>query len=269
MQGRLSPPEGGRLQSFPREHWESEFTRAAEVGFDYIEWIYDAYGYDVDPLRTPSGLDHQKQLIKSSGVAIRSICADYFMDKPLLRCEAHELDERLRELARILRSSAVIDVRRVVIPFVDASAIHSSKDLNAVEDALNAGLEFAEETGVEIHVETSLAPTEFADLLDRLPQAKLKVNYDSGNSASLGFSVADEFAAYGDRIGSVHIKDRVLNGSTVPLGSGNADFRALFSCLEKIDYRGDFTLQVARGAAGDEVAWAKQNLAFVRNYWHN
>ena len=37
----------------------------------------------------------------------------------------------------------------------------------------------------------------------------IKVNYDSGNSASLGYDPTDEFAAYGERVGSVHIKDRV------------------------------------------------------------
>jgi hexulose-6-phosphate isomerase len=128
---------------------------------------------------------------------------------------------------------------------------------------------FAEETGIEIHLETSLGPAEFAKLLNCVPHPKLRVNYDSGNSASLGYSPTNEFAAYGDRIGSVHIKDRVLNGGTVPLGTGSADFPALFSCLERIEYRGDFTLQVARGTPGDEVAWAKRNLAFVRRYWNN
>ena len=44
MQGRLSPPEDGRFQSFPREHWRQEFARAREAGLDYIEWIHDAYG---------------------------------------------------------------------------------------------------------------------------------------------------------------------------------------------------------------------------------
>ena len=126
---------------------------------------------------------------------------------------------------------------------------------------------FAEETGVELHLETSLGPAEFARLLDGVPNPNLKVNYDSGNSASLGYAPADEFAAYGDRIGSVHIKDRVLNGGTVPLGTGDTDFPALFSGLEKIRYQGDFTLQVARGIPGDEVAWAKQNVAWVRAHW--
>ena len=191
------------------------------------------------------------------------------MDRPLVRCSEQELDERLQELARILRNARAVGVNRVVIPFVDASAIRSNEDFAAVQDALQAAMQFAEETTIELHLETSLGPAEFAKLLDRIPHPKLKVNYDSGNSASLGYSPTNEFAAYGERIGSVHIKDRVLNGGTVPLGTGNADFTSLFSCLEQIDYRGDFTLQVARGTPGDEVAWAKQNLAFVRGYWHN
>ncbi|MGA3055452.1 MAG: sugar phosphate isomerase/epimerase family protein [Candidatus Korobacteraceae bacterium] len=269
MEGRLVPPEDGRFQCFPRNQWESEFAHAAKVPFDYIEWVYDLYGHDVNPLGNPAGIEHQKRLIESTGVCIRSVCADYFMDKPLLRCGEQELDERLQELARILRNGSAIGVNRVVIPFVDASAIRSTEDVVAVQDALKAAMQFADETRVEIHLETSLGPAEFAKLLDCIPHPRLRVNYDSGNSASLGYSPANEFAAYGDRIGSVHIKDRALNGGTVPLGAGNADFPALFSCLEKIEYRGDFTLQVARGTPGDEVALAKQNLAFVRSYWHN
>jgi len=269
MEGRLVPPEDGRFQCFPRTQWESEFAHAAKVPFDYIEWVYDLYGYDVNPLGNPAGIERQQGLIESTGVGVRSVCADYFMDKPLLRCKEQELDARLHKLALILRNGRAIGVNRVVIPFVDASAIRSTDDFAAVQDALKTAMQFADETQVEIHVETSLRPAEFAKLLDSIPHPRLKVNYDSGNSASLGYSIADEFAAYGDRIGSVHIKDRVLDGGTVSLGTGNTDFPALFSCLEKIEYRGDFTLQVARGAPGDEVAWARQNLAFVRNYWHN
>jgi hexulose-6-phosphate isomerase len=269
MEGRLVPPEDGRFQCFPRQQWENEFAHAANVPFDYIEWVYDLYGQDVNPLGNPAGIAKLKSLIASTAVRIRSVCADYFMDRPLLRCGERELDERIQELARILRNGRAVNVNRVVIPFVDASAIRSNDDLTALRYALQAALPFAEETGIEIHLETALGPAEFAKLLDSLPHPKLKANYDSGNSASLGYSPAEEFAAYGDRIGSVHIKDRVLNGGTVPLGTGSADFAALFGCLEKMDYQGDFTLQVARGTPGDEVAWAKQNVAFVRGYWHS
>ncbi|HXM10299.1 MAG TPA: sugar phosphate isomerase/epimerase family protein [Terriglobales bacterium] len=269
MEGRLLPPEDGRFQCFPRNQWESEFAQAAKVPFNYIEWVYDLYGHDMNPLGNRAGMERLKNLTQSSGVSIRSVCADYFMDKPFVRCGEQELDERLQELAHILRNGRAVGVNRVVIPFVDASAIRSKEDLAAVQDALKAAMPFAEETGIEIHLETSLGPAEFAKLLNCVPHPKLRVNYDSGNSASLGYSPTNEFAAYGDRIGSVHIKDRVLNGGTVPLGTGSADFPALFSCLERIEYRGDFTLQVARGTPGDEVAWAKRNLAFVRRYWNN
>ena len=36
------------------------------------------------------------------------------------------------------------------------------------------------------------------------------------------------------------------NGSTVPLGNGNADFESTFNELNKIHYKGDFILQTAR-----------------------
>jgi hexulose-6-phosphate isomerase len=120
---------------------------------------------------------------------------------------------------------------------------------------------------IEFHLETSLAPSRFAELLSKLPDPRLKVNYDSGNSASLGYAPHEEFSAYGERVGSVHIKDRLLGASTVPLGTGDADFPALAEGLRKVAYKGDFILQVARGTAGDEVAWARQNRAFVlRNF---
>ncbi len=89
------------------------------------------------------------------------------------------------------------------------------------------------------------------------------MNYDSGNSASLGYNVAEELAAYGQRLGSVHIKDRVKGGAIVPLGTGDADLPALFSVLDGLRYEGDFVLQVARGADGREVEWASQNRQFV------
>lgn len=89
------------------------------------------------------------------------------------------------------------------------------------------------------------------------------MNYDSGNSSSLGYKPAEEFAAYGKRVGSVHIKDRKLKGTTVALTTGDTDFDSLFKCLADISYAGDYILQVARGEAGQEVEWAKRNREFV------
>ncbi len=56
MQGRLVPPEENRFQCFPRSAWRDEFSLAAKAGLNGIEWIFDEYGEDVNPLTTDSGI---------------------------------------------------------------------------------------------------------------------------------------------------------------------------------------------------------------------
>jgi len=266
MQGRLVPPVAGRIQAFPRERWADEFPFAAVAGLEAIEWIYDAYGLGANPLETEEGIGRMQELCRVNLVAIRSLCADYFMDFPFVRATAAERAERGEHLERLLGRARRIGVTRMVLPFVDQSAILTEDDRSAVVQAIQGALPFARECGIELHLETALEPAGFGKLLERLPDAWVKVNYDSGNSSSLGYRPAEEFAAYGDRVGSVHIKDRVRGGGTVPLGQGDADFDELFGALRRVKYHGDFILQVARGAAGEEVAWARSNAQFVKRY---
>jgi hexulose-6-phosphate isomerase len=267
MQGRLVPPTDNRIQCFPRDRWADEFALANQAGLDCIEWIYDLYGADVNPLATQAGLEQLKQLSQQHKVRILSVCADYFMDKPLLRANQKELDERLNALFWLLGQGHAIGINRMVIPFVDASRIDTEAEFEGVVTLLKRVLQEAGKAGIEIHLETSLNPGQFAELLDRLPDPLLKVNYDSGNSSSLGYAPREEFAAYGERVGSVHIKDRLLGASTVKLGTGDADFVALAESLKKVAYKGDFILQVARGASGEEVDWARQNREFVLEHF--
>ena len=263
MQGRLLPPTDNRFQCFPRRDWAQEFELGAQAGIDCIEWIYDLYGADVNPIATVEGILRMKELSQRTGVQILSICADYFMDMPLVRATAEELEERLGTLFWLLQQGQRLGINRIVMPFVDASRIDTDEEFESVVITMKRILPKAEETDIELHLETSLPPARFAELLAALPHPLLKANYDSGNSSSLGYAPKDEFAAYGQRVGSVHIKDRILGGSTVPLGTGDADFRALAEGLESVGYAGDFILQVARGVPGDEVNWTRQNREFV------
>jgi len=267
MQGRLLPPVDNRIQCFPREYWAKEFELAAQANLDCIEWIYDLYGADVNPLSTKDGIEQIKALSRQYNVQILSICADYFMDKPLVRASQLETEERLKALFWLLHQGHLIGINRVVLPFVDASRIDTDAEFDSMIAILQRVLPVAEETDIEIHLETSLEPDRFADLLSKLPHPMVKANYDSGNSSSLGYAPRQEFAAYGKRVGSVHIKDRIRGGSTVPLGTGDADFQALADSLKTIGYKGDFILQVARGTSGDEVAWARQNREFVLKHF--
>jgi hexulose-6-phosphate isomerase len=263
MQGRLGPPTDGRFQCFPRDGWRDEFERAARAGLGSIEWIYDVHGADVNPLATSTGVAEIRGLAERHSVAIRSLCADYFMDRPLLRTDATGRHELLTTLAWLIDRCRDAGIGHIVLPFVDASRIETEDEAALVVGMLRPALEVAERASVELHLETSLPPRQFAELLQRLPHRMLRANYDSGNSASLGYAPRDEFDAYGPRIGSIHIKDRVRGGGTVPLGTGNADFPALFESIAGVGYRGDFILQVARGEPGDEIDWSARSLDWL------
>jgi L-ribulose-5-phosphate 3-epimerase len=266
MQGRLLPPSGGRLQCFPVEGWDREFALAAKAGLECIEWIYDLPGESANPLASDEGIAEMRRLVKQSGVPVLSLCADYFMERPLADPEESRSRESRETLAWLMRRSARAGIARIVLPFVDSSEIRRPEELDQVAAILEQALPVARECGLELHLETSLTPARFADLLGRLPESFVKVNYDSGNSASLGYDPREELAAYGRRIGSVHIKDRVRGGGTVPLGSGDTRFEDLFGGLRNLGYRGDFILQVAR-APEDEVERARRDRAFVRRHW--
>jgi L-ribulose-5-phosphate 3-epimerase len=266
MQGRLLPPSDGSFQCFPRRLWREEFPLVAQAGLDAIEWIYDSPGESDNPLGTDHGLAEMRLLSKKCNIAVVSLCADYFMERPLAKAAAKspaESESRITKLLWLLDRCRLAGIHRVVLPFVDNSRIESDAEEAQVIEVLLRVLQHAEKTDVELHLETSLDPKRFASLLAKLAHPYLKANYDSGNSVSLGYDVREEIAAYGDRIGSVHIKDRIRGGGTVPLGTGSAEIPVLLSHLFRIGYRGDFVMQIARAEAGKELAWIRHNRELI------
>ena len=260
MQGRLSAPENGRFQSFPRTAWQREIDMAPKVPLRGIEWIYDLYGEGANPIETAEGRQEFQLKLDHAGVQVVSICADYFMDCPLADADPLRRQYRQSKLNWLISVCSEMTIQRIVLPFVDASRISTLNEAKIVLNLLHNVLPVAQDAGVELHLETDMGPDDFRAFLHEINHPLVKVNYDSGNSSGLGYKPSEEFAAYGERIGSFHIKDRTFGGTTVPLGLGNADFKSLRACLLDIDYRGDFVLQVARGVPGDELAWlAKMN----------
>ncbi len=271
MQGRLSAPEDGRFQSFPRNSWREEIARAREVGLDYIEWIHDDYDRGANPIFTAEGRAEMGALKQQYGIKTPALCGDWFMDYPFVRCTVAERAERQEHLHAVIGIAAKIGARRMVLPFVDQSRIVNEDEKQVALAVLREALPHAKEHGVELHLEADFGPEEFREFLARLEDPFLKVNWDSGNSSGLGYVASEEFAAYGDRLGSVHIKDRYRKPEggieTRPLGTGSADFDDAFSSLKKLGYTGGVTLQVARGVPGGEVEFLRGQLAFVRQRW--
>jgi len=262
MQGRLSPPINGRIQAFPKDSWRDEFEKAHACGLDLIEWVFEADEWERNPIFSdPAEI---LRMSSESGVQVLSVCADYFMDLPLIRISKSEQDRRLNLLNELILRSCCIGIEYIVIPFVDTSEIKTDDELKELVSGLRYCLPVAGRYGVQLALETSLNPMTCARLLHELDHPNAKINYDIGNSASMDYDTVEEIESCGEWIATVHVKDRLRGGNTVPLGTGSADFDATFSALARIGYEGPFILQAARD--GDEVEAVKRYAEFVRQF---
>ena len=267
MQGRLSPCTDGKFQSFPKYTWREEFYKARECGLDIIEWIFEADEWEKNPISNDQGIKEIRALVNETGVQVISLCADYFMDLPLLRVDETKALRRLEKLKWLIMQSVKLGIRYINIPFVDNSAITSDREVQQIAAYMKDCAELAKSKSVYLCLETSLNPKNFQKLLEIINNKYyINANYDIGNSAFLGYDVAEEFAYYGDKIKTLHIKDRVFDSGTVPLGTGNADFSKTFKALREYNFSGPIIFQAARGEEGKEIETAKQYLSFMKKY---
>lgn len=250
MQGRLSPLVNGRIQAFPVDHWRLEFALAETHRFPLMEWTVDAEDMAENPLMTSKGRDEIRALESRHGVKVASLTADCFMQEPFFKAAGAEADRRFAALEDLIAACGDLRLRYVVLPLVDNGHVETPDQARRLREGLarlGAG-------SPKIIFESDFAPSDLAQFVADFPAERFGINYDIGNSASLGYDPAAEFGAYAARIDNVHVKDRVLGGTTVPLGEGNADLPLVFRLLARADYRGDLVLQTARAADGDHAA---------------
>lgn len=246
MQGRLSPPVNNRIQAFPHGYWQNEFALCAGYGLGCIEWLYEYDPRKKNPLDSDEGIAEIVKLRQEYDVQVNSVLADYFMIKKLFGSTRAEVKTAVENLKFLIRQCGKCAINIIEIPFVDASALNTEKDKREAIENLLSVLDLASINNVVISLETSLPPVAFHDLICFFDSPFIKVNYDMGNSAAMGFDPWEEIELLGEFIANVHIKDRIKGGGTVPLGTGDTDFSAVFGALKEKGYEGDFILQAAR-----------------------
>ncbi len=263
MQGRLSPPLGGCIQSFPVDTWREEFSLAREAGLDCMEWIYEAGTEAVNPLRTDAGVTEIRRLAADSEVAARSVCADYYMTELLVAPDGTPCEAAVEHLVWLVGRTSLLGARYIVLPFVDESSLQSPQEVKGLLTVLKSIVPAAEQAGVELHLETDLQPGDLVAVLESVSHPLIHANCDIGNSAALEHDPVEELTLLGPWLGSVHVKDRVLGGGTVPLGTGAVDFPTCFRLICAAGFCGPFILQVARQEGLSEVELAIRNRRFV------
>ena len=267
MQGRLLPKYEGKYQAHPRDYWEDEFNIAASFNLKHIEFILDYEGYELNPLMTSRGLDRIKKISNETGVTVKTICADYFMEAPLHSKNEEICSKSINVMINLIQNASKIGVTDIVLPCVDQSSLQTEREINLFKNNISYILENTNNFDVNLSLETDLPPQEFLELIETFNSDRIKVNYDIGNSASLGFNLEEELEAYGSFISDIHIKDRLLNGGPVVLGKGAADFKTFFKELKKINFDGPFIMQAYRDDEGLEVF--KKQLEWIKPYFNS
>jgi L-ribulose-5-phosphate 3-epimerase len=262
MQGRLSPRPCDRLQAFPHETWSDEFSIGKRLGFDYLEWIFEAPRAAENPIANAAGRAAIRACAGESGLPVISVCADYFMVRRLAGGTAAERAENVTALKELVRWTCDIGATRILLPLLETSAVSSSELQAQVVESLSQVTETLTMYGVTLGLEMEIPGAEYARLIRRIGHDRVRAYYDTGNSTAQGFDVADDIVPLLPLLEAVHLKDRVLHGTSRRFGQGATNFSGLFSRLQSSGYRGDFLLQHYFDADPREAA--KHSLGFVR-----
>lgn len=253
MQGRLCAQVDGMIQAFPWRDWRNEFASAAEIGIRLMEWTLDYDHLYENPLMTTDGQELITSLCKKYQIQVPSLTGDCFMQAPFWKSTGDRKSSLKADFLSICRACSAVGIKMVVVPLVDNGRLDNVTQENELVEFLLAKQKFLADQNIQLVFESDFPPLELARFISRFPNFYFGINYDIGNSAAFGFNPLEEFAAYGHRVYNVHVKDRLLGGTTVPLTMGSAKHELVFAELSNVNYQGNFILQTARALDGNHT----------------
>lgn len=266
MQGRLSKPMNGLIQSFPLKTWNKEFSLARKLSIKFIEWTLDYKNLHQNPLMKKSGRKKIMKLCNRYNIKIKSITGDCFMQRPFWKENYIKIREKLlNDLNKILVCASKLKIKNIIIPLVDNGSIKNLQEEKLLIKELRRFSTFLKKKKMTILFETDFLPKKNLSFIEKFEKKNFGINYDIGNSASLNFKPKEEFKTFGKYIKNVHVKDRLKYGKTVPLGKGNANFKLISNLLKKNNFKGNLILQAARGKTGKEFETVSNYLKFLKN----
>lgn len=253
MLGRFSPAEEGRIQAFPWQTWRDEFIMARKNRFHIMEWVVDQERLNENPLMSSSGRKEIKTLMQENNVTIESVTCDTYIQEPFYKTERLNGVQLLEDFKRIVESCVDIGIDKIVVPLVDKGSLENNNQEDVLLKGMDKIIQLLEDSNAMIVFESDFGPSSLKSFIGKFNPEYFGINYDTGNSASLGYDFNEEIASYGNRIKNVHIKDRKLKGVTVPLGEGDADIAGVLGALHANGYAGNYILQTARASDGDHA----------------
>jgi len=255
------------------EDLSQAFAAAAEAGAEGIE-VHYASATIATVLGRPEHSRQLRELAESSGVAGVSLCLDCFRAEPALIGRREIVDSAQQVLLRALGAAAEAGVEMITVPFFGKNTIELESELTRAADALLDMVDHAEETGVVLAVESTLASHQVQFLLDHLGNTgDVRICCNTGVALSRKFDAVTGIRQLpADAIAFVRLQDvRITEGAppdfNVPLGTGDVDFPAIVQAIRAVGFDGWVVVDPPRDAGGAETpsGIARQTVRFARD----
>ena len=225
MQGRLSPPVPGRLQSFsvvglgsgipPRERLRIRRDRVA------LRRTPRHGESAVEPVRPGEHAPAGRGCGHSAALGMRRLLHGPSV-LPRIRRRARAQRRSSRDAHRPRRQRRHPDHPRAGPRELRDS--HCAGERRIARCAAPTARCIADAEGVSIALETELPAGAYCALVEEAGHPALGIYYDAGNAAAKGYDLAADVRAIAPWLRGVHVKDRKRGGGSVPLGQGDADF---------------------------------------------
>jgi hexulose-6-phosphate isomerase len=267
MQGRLSKPMSSKIQEFPVNTWANEFELANLLGLQAIEWTLDWNNFRTNPIFISNQQSRIKRLKELYSIEIPSMTLDCFIEAPFYKKnEFTGQKSEIQDLHWIIQNLHNSGIQILVLPIVAESGLFNKTDFLELIKSLNQIDHILSQTNIKIAVECEFNIKSIGNLLCALNPDNFGVNFDMGNSASLGHDPEEELSICRGRILNIHIKDRVLGGKTVKLGIGEVNFKRIAKLLIEQSYAGNMILQAARDPEKNELDTIAHYIEFCSQY---
>lgn len=266
MQGRLVPPIDGQIQNFPADLWRDELALCAQAGFDGVEWIHTKEPDPRNPIAQAGGASIIADVCRAAGSRVLSCTYDAMLTPRALDEDPGGPSWRrhLGAIEVMAGNLRALGASHLVLPWLADNRIHSDGDRTRAIQFVRRALEVTAASRIELHLETSLRSAELLHMLDEIDDPRCRVTFDTGNMVQFGYAWHDELSRQWPRVGSVHLKDATSSG-TVPLGTGEVDFRRVAATLVERGHRGDCVIQGARVTGASDFETSRGYLDFFRS----
>jgi len=244
---------GKNMWTPPRGEW---IRVARKLGFDGME-MYEPF---ISDLEEPEMLGFSYQL-QYAGLQVSSYTIESHLCNPADREIAIPHIKRSVDRARIFRTNIV----RVVAGHGSGGLAHDIV-LRSVADGVKACLDYAEEKGVmlalEDHFEVGTKISDFIKILELVNDDRLKVNLDTANA--IEGTAVDLAKLVAHRVVHTHLSDRKGDSHSVIVGTGDIDFRGVFTVLKSAGYDAWLSTE---GFVGGEVG-LQFTIECLRSAWN-